>query len=76
MKLGGVGLDGGEKERFNEIKQRLATLSTSFSNNVLDVTKAFELVTDDEAAMEGVPESARAMWAAAAGDGATADAGP
>ncbi|GMI34065.1 hypothetical protein TeGR_g5602 [Tetraparma gracilis] len=76
MKLGGVGLDGGEKERFNEIKQRLATLSTGFSNNVLDVTKAFELVTEDGAAMEGAPESARAMWAAAAGDGASADAGP
>lgn len=38
MRLGGVGLEGAEKERFNEIKLRLAALSTSFSNNVMDVS--------------------------------------
>ncbi len=74
MKLGGVGLDGDEKVRFNEIKQRLAELSTTFSNNVLDATKAFSLEITDASAMEGVPDSAKAMWAAAAsGD---ADSGP
>ncbi len=65
MKLGGVGLDGAEKERFNEIRLRLAELSTSFSNNVLDATKAFALDVIDKSQVEGVPESARAMWAAA-----------
>jgi oligopeptidase A len=63
MKLGGVGLEGSEKERFNEIKQKLAKLSTTFSNNVLDDTKAFHHVVTDPKAMEGVPESARALWA-------------
>jgi oligopeptidase A len=38
MTLGGVGLEGAEKERFNEIKMRLASLSTTYSNNVLDET--------------------------------------
>jgi len=65
MKLGGVGLEGADKERFNEIRLRLAELSTKFSNNVLDVTKAFELTVDDASKLEGVPASAKAMWAQA-----------
>ena len=65
MKLGGVGLDGQEKERFNEIKLRLAELSTSFGNNVLDATKAFTLDITDSKDMDGVPQSAKAMWSAA-----------
>lgn len=63
MTLGGVGLEGEEKERFNDMKMRLAELSTSFSNNVLDATKAFSLTIDDPSKVEGVPDSAKAMWA-------------
>ena len=63
MKLGGVGLEGAEKERFNEIKQKLAKLSMTFSNNVLDDTKAFSHVVEDASVMEGVPASAKAQWA-------------
>ncbi|CAJ1950742.1 unnamed protein product [Cylindrotheca closterium] len=65
MRLGGVGLEGAEKERFNEIKLRLAALSTNFSNNVLDATKAFSLSvqTEDAYKLEGVPDSAKAQWA-------------
>ncbi len=63
MKLGGVGLEGADKERFNEIKQKLAKLSMTFSNNVLDDTKAFSHVVEDASVMEGVPESAKAQWA-------------
>ena len=63
MKLGGVGLEGAEKERFNEIKIRLSELATKFSNNVLDSTKAFGLLVDDPSKLDGVPSSAKAMWA-------------
>ena len=42
---------------------RLASLSTTFSNNVLDETKAFSLTVTDAAQLEGVPDSAKAMWA-------------
>lgn len=63
MKLGGVGLEGKEKERFNEIKLRLAEISTSFSNNVLDATKAFSLDIENADAVANVPASAKAMWA-------------
>ena len=65
MTLGGVGLEGADKERFNEIKMRLAELSTKFSNNVLDATKAFGMTVDDPKDVEGVPSSAKGMWAAA-----------
>ena len=63
MKLGGVGLEGEQKEQFNAMKMRLAELSTTFSNNVLDATKAFSLTIDDPAKLEGVPSSAKTMWA-------------
>lgn len=62
MKLGGVGLEGEVKEKFNEMKMKLAELSTKFSNNVLDETKAFSLTIDDVKEVERVPPSALAMW--------------
>lgn len=65
MQLGGVGLEGEQKERFNAIKMRLATLGTSFGNNILDETKAFSKTITDATSMKGVPVSARALWAAA-----------
>ena len=49
MKLSGVGLTGEARETFNGNRQRLAELSTKFSNHVLDATKAFELVITDPA---------------------------
>jgi oligopeptidase A len=61
--LAGIGLEGDDQERFNSIVQELSQTSTSFSNNVLDATKAFELVLDDVADVQGMPESALAMAA-------------
>ena len=37
-----------QKEEFNEIKLKLAELSTKFSNNVLDSIKEFELYINEE----------------------------
>jgi oligopeptidase A len=67
MTLQGVGLAEGspEQKRFNEIKLRFAELSTAFSNNVLDATKLFGLTVTDPKSVEGVPDSALAMWAQA-----------
>lgn len=62
MRNGGVGLEGAAKERFNEIKMRLAKLSTTFSNNVLDETKAFSITVTDPSKMVGVPDSAKSLW--------------
>ncbi|MEM9776490.1 MAG: M3 family metallopeptidase, partial [Chloroflexota bacterium] len=78
--LSGVGLDGEAKERFNGISERLAQLQTAFSNNVLDSTKAFKLVIENKAELDGMPESFMQMAAQAASknghEGATAADGP
>ncbi|MEE3232532.1 MAG: M3 family metallopeptidase [Candidatus Latescibacterota bacterium] len=60
---GGVGLKGTEKARFNDIERSLSKLKTTFSNRLLDSTKAFELIIDDEVKTEGWPQSLRAITA-------------
>jgi len=59
----GVGLEGEEKERFNEIARELSQLSTDFSNHVLDATKAYELIIRDQSETEGWPTSLRQVAA-------------
>ena len=49
-----MGLEGAAKERFNEIQQELSKLSTKFSNNLLDGTKAFKrTITDPKEVKRG-----------------------
>ncbi|CAK0786373.1 hypothetical protein CVIRNUC_009586 [Coccomyxa viridis] len=61
--LGGVALEGEEKERFNEIKQELSQISTKFSNNLLDATKAFKKLIKDKTDINGLPDFALALAA-------------
>ncbi|CAL8464147.1 g3682 [Coccomyxa elongata] len=78
--LGGVALEGEAKERFNEIKQELSQISTKFSNNLLDATKAFKKLVNDKTDVDGLPASALALGAQQAENeghkGATAEEGP
>jgi oligopeptidase A len=78
--LAGVGLEGEEKERFNQIDLELGELSTKFSNNVLDATKAFKLKLTKPEEIDGLPSSALSLSAQAArADGeenATPENGP
>ena len=78
--LSGVGLTGEAKEKFNEIQQALAELSTQFSNHVLDATKAFSLTLTQTAEVAGLPPSLLSLSAQAARDAgensATAENGP
>jgi oligopeptidase A len=80
FELGGVGLEGEAKERFNKIKLELAELGTTFSNNVLDATKAFSLTLTKPEEVDGFPPSLLALTAQAARQAgeepATAEAGP
>ena len=80
MRLSGVGLQGEEKERFNANRIRLSELSTAFSNNLLDATKAFSLTLTEPAQVDGLPPSALALAASRAAEegeeGATAESGP
>lgn len=78
--LSGVGLTGATKDRFNAIQQELAELSTRFSNNVLDATKAFRLSLTQPEDIVGLPPSLLALAATMARSGgvenATAEEGP
>lgn len=64
--LSGVGLQGEARERFNAIQMELAELSTKFSNNVLDATKAFSLTLTTKAEIDGLPSSLLSLAAQAA----------
>jgi oligopeptidase A len=63
FELSGVGLEGEIKQRFNQIQLELAELSTKFSNNVLDATKAFKLKLTDKQDVDGLPNSALSLMA-------------
>ena len=62
----GAGLDEGKKARLKEINQELAVLELKFAENVLKETNAFELVIDNEADLEGLPQNVVAAAAEAA----------
>ena len=62
----GAKLDGPSKKRLSEINQRLATLYTTFSQNVLADEENNGLLLDKEADLAGLPDSLRAGAAAAA----------
>jgi peptidyl-dipeptidase Dcp len=55
----GAALDPAAKKRLAEIIERLATLGTSFSQNVLADEQAFTLPLDDEAELAGLPDFMR-----------------
>jgi peptidyl-dipeptidase Dcp len=62
----GARLDAAAKKRMAEINQRLATLYTSFSQNVLGDEEQYAVILESEAELAGLPESVRAGAAAAA----------
>ncbi|MFM7140778.1 MAG: M3 family metallopeptidase, partial [Alphaproteobacteria bacterium] len=78
--LAGVGLEGERQERFNRIQAEMAEVSTRFSNNVLDATKAWSLLLRSRDEVEGLPASLRELAAQSAREagepGAAAESGP
>jgi len=78
--LAGVGLEGESLERFNQNRLLLAELSTKFSNNVIDATKAFKLELSQPEDIAGLPESLLSLAAQSARaqghENATAEQGP
>jgi oligopeptidase A len=56
----GADLPAGEKKRIAEIEAELSKLTKEYSEHVLDSTNAWELVIDDEAKLDGLPDSAKA----------------
>ncbi|NEQ73037.1 MAG: M3 family metallopeptidase [Okeania sp. SIO2C9] len=74
--LSGVGLEGEQRERFNTIQLELAELSTKFSNNVLDATKAFSLTLTNKEEVDGLPPSLLSFAAQGARDAGAENATP
>jgi peptidyl-dipeptidase Dcp len=62
----GAKLDAGAKKRMSEINQRLATLYTKFSQNLLADETNYVLFLDKESDLAGLPDSVRSAAAAAA----------
>jgi oligopeptidase A len=56
-RLAGVGLIGDAKKRFNQISTELSQLGTTFSNNVLDSTKEYEMIITEKKETEGWPKN-------------------
>lgn len=59
FKENGAELGKEQKKRIGEITTRLAELSRTFGERVLDSTNAWEHIVRDEAELDGLPESAR-----------------
>ncbi|BEV14562.1 M3 family metallopeptidase [Herbaspirillum sp. DW155] len=70
FRLSGAELADDKKERFAEIQEKQAMLTTRFSENVLDATNDFALFVEDEAELSGIPADVKqAARAAAEKDG-------
>ena len=52
----GAKLEGADRDRMSEVTQRLATLGTSFSQNVLADESAYELVLENQDDLAGLPD--------------------
>ncbi|QEM83364.1 oligopeptidase A [Halomonas binhaiensis] len=64
FRLAGVSLPAEKKQRAAELRSRLSTLASTFSNQLLDATQAWSLDLEDDQRLEGLPESALATLAA------------
>jgi oligopeptidase A len=56
FRLGGAELPDAQKSRFLEIQERLAELSSRFSDNLLDATNDFSLLIESRDELGGLPE--------------------
>ncbi len=56
FRLGGAELPEDKKARYLEVQERLAELSSRFSDNLLDATNAWTLVIEDKAELSGLPD--------------------
>lgn len=57
----GADLPEDEKSKLEEVQSELAKVTQKFSENVLDSTNAWDLILEDDARLEGLPETAKAV---------------
>ncbi len=67
FRLGGAELPEAQKARFLDIQEQLSTLSSKFSDNILDATNAWTWLVEDEAELAGLPDDDRQAAQDAAG---------
>lgn len=58
FRLSGVHLNPEDKVKFGELQKKLSTLTTQFSENLLDATQAWTLHVMNTADVQGMPDSA------------------
>ena len=63
FRLSGIDLPADKQQRYGEIQMKLSELTSRFSNQLLDATQAWTKHVTDEAALDGLTESARAQMA-------------
>src|SRR5262245_33905173 len=73
LKRAGAALDAKSKARLAEINERLATLGTTFSQNLLADEQSYTLVLEGEDDLAGLPDFVRAAARAAAEERGLAD---
>ena len=66
FRMGGAELPADQKERFADIQEEHASVSTRFSENVLDATNDYKLLVADEADLAGLTADVKAAARAAA----------
>ena len=64
--LTGVNLSASEKAKLLDLKSSLSTLSTTFSNNVLDSTQEWQKIITNVEDLSGVPKNALSLMSQAA----------
>ena len=66
FRLSGIDLPAEQQKRYGEIQMKLSELASKFSNQLLDATQAWTKHITDEAALDGLTESAKAQMKQAA----------
>ncbi|UVE17867.1 oligopeptidase A [Pseudomonas sp. LS44] len=66
FRLSGIDLPLAEQQRYGEIQMKLSELASRFSNQLLDATQAWTKHINNEAALAGLTDSAKAQMAQAA----------
>src|SRR5665811_2270909 len=56
FRLGGAELPDAQKARYLQIQERLAELTSRFSDNLLDATNDYTLVIEDKDELSGLPD--------------------
>ena len=66
FRLSGIDLPAEQQKRYGEIQMKLSELASKFSNQLLDATQAWTKHVSEEAALDGLTDSAKAQMKQAA----------